>query len=159
MPASLVTDWTQVRATAIATGNLAEAARLHGVTHAATRQRASRERWPVGQRALTAVKQAVAHANAIQAAARRTERGVTVVTPEPVTASQALERHMTETRDEFRTHTATALRNASRAASRLADDDALEQARRLADLVSAGTKLHGIATAETQIAVQVLNQW
>ncbi len=159
MPAPLTVDWEAVKASAISTGSLSKAAQLHDIPHNAVKQRSFREKWPVGIRAEKAAEQAIAHAVTVKAAARVTEGRVTGITTSPVTASEALERHMTETRDEFRTFTATAIRNASRAASRLPDDDALENSRRLADLTAAGTKLHGLNQAETQVAVQVLNQW
>ena len=154
MPAALAVDWGAVKATAIATGSLLEASRLHGVTHDATRQRASREAWPVGQRALKAVEQAKAHATAVQNAARRSQGSeVTVVTAAPVTAAQALEAHLRTTREEFQTFAASAVRNAARAASRLDDGEALKSSKKLADVVGAGTKLHGIGGDKPQAPV------
>lgn len=55
---SPVADWIAVKATAISTGSLKRAAELHGVTHDAVRMRASREKWPVGQRVHAQLKEA-----------------------------------------------------------------------------------------------------
>jgi len=66
---------------------------------------------------------------------------------------------MREMREEFQTHAATAIRNATKHAATLAPDQALEKSRKLADIVQSGVKLHGLGTPETQVAVQVLNTW
>ncbi len=58
MPAPSTTDWPAVKATAIARNSLKEAAALHNVPHGAVRQRACREKWPVGRRLGKAVQEA-----------------------------------------------------------------------------------------------------
>lgn len=95
MPA-LSADWPEVKATAIATGSLKEAAEAHGVSYAATRQRAKRECWPVGQRPAKALTEArAAHHEQIQRANKVATRSVTQAVTPPVTrvttAAQAAE--------------------------------------------------------------------
>ena len=149
MSKPLLIDWSQVRATASATGSLADAARLHGISTAAVKMRAMREKWNTPKRALAKVAQAQAEAVTVC-------QPVTTVT---VTASDAIEKHMAEHRDTFRTNIATALSKAAKHAASLEPDQILDKSRKVADIVQSGVKLHGLGTAETQVAVQVLNSW
>jgi hypothetical protein len=149
MPKPLLIDWSQVRATASATGSLADAARLHGISVASVKMRAMREKWNTPKRALAKVAQAKAEAVTVC-------QPVTVVTP---TASEAIERHMAEHRDTFRTNIATALSKAAKHAANLDPAAILESSRKVADIAQAGSKIHGLGAPETQVAVQVLNSW
>lgn len=82
MPAP-VTDWEQVKATAIATGNLKDAADAHGIEYGAVRVRAHRENWPVGRRVIVQAKAAQAVMNE-QIARANASQGKTVT---PVTST------------------------------------------------------------------------
>lgn len=65
MPApNPVAYWPDVKATAIATGSMDQAAKLHGIAPATVRQRARREGWPVGRRVHDQAQQARAAADA-----------------------------------------------------------------------------------------------
>ncbi len=78
MAAIATADWSEVQATAIMTGSLKEAAEAHGVSYAATRQRAAREAWPVGQRPAKALAEAkAAHAAAVATVTRQPVTNVT----------------------------------------------------------------------------------
>lgn len=117
---------------------LREIARRLGVNENTLKSRARREGWTAQLRSAVA----------------------TVPDPAPtITVQQALAESLNEHREQFQQNTARALTNASRAASRLDDTAALGSSRKLADLVSAGAKLHGLGAAETQVAVSVLNCW
>ena len=149
MPKALLFDWSKVRETAASTGSLAEAARIHGVTPGAVRVRALREKWLTPHRAKAQAVEAVAQAVTVC-------QPVTVVTATP---AEAIERHMAEHRDTFRTNIATALSKAAKHAAGLEPDQILEKSRKVADIAQAGSKLHGLGQPETQVAVQVLNSW
>lgn len=58
MPPPSTSDWPAVKATAIARNSIKEAADLHSVPYTAAKMRASREKWPVGQRTAQAVEKA-----------------------------------------------------------------------------------------------------
>jgi hypothetical protein len=78
MPAAIHADWSQVRDTAVALQSIKLAAQEHGVPYEAARMRASREKWPVGQRlakVITDAKQV--HASAV---AKANPNAVTSVT-------------------------------------------------------------------------------
>lgn len=70
MPPALLSDWSQVKATAIATGSLKEAADAHQISYEAVRMRASREQWPVGQRVVKIAREAQEQAEQAVALAR-----------------------------------------------------------------------------------------
>jgi hypothetical protein len=53
-----VANWPDVKATAIHTGSLLEAAEIHGIKYETVRQRACREKWPVGRRVHQQLQQA-----------------------------------------------------------------------------------------------------
>lgn len=93
------------------------------------------------------------------AALRKKARDVVPADPDAIAPAEAVSEIMATHRDEFKTNTARAIRNASRAAASLDDTAALQASRKLADLTMAGAKLHGLGQAETQVAVSVLNQW
>lgn len=149
MPRPLLFDWSAVRTTAAASGNLAEAARIHGIPYDAVRQKAHREKWLTPHRAKAKAAEAIAQAVTVC-------QPVTVVTATP---AEAIERHMAEHRDTFRSNIATALSKAAKHAAGLDPDQILEKSRKVSDIAQAGVKLHGLGTAETQVAVQVLNSW
>ena len=159
MPAPLPVDWDAVKATAINTGSLSEAAKLYGLPPVSVRMRASRGKWLVGHRATKHLAETKAQHLATVRAAHSTQRGVTVVTSDPVTPSEAIERHMAEHRDTFRSSIATALSKAAKHAAGLEPDQILDKSRKVSDIAQAGAKLHGIGQPETQVAVQVLNAW
>lgn len=127
MPAQIA-DWSEVKATAISTGNLKRTAELHGLEHATVRMRASREKWPVGRRVHLAVQQAKVNATAQIVAA--SDGRVTSVTP----ASDALAEANAE---NSRSGRADLLRYGARAAKRLAEinpDEAIERAPQAASV-------------------------
>jgi hypothetical protein len=88
MPAPIA-DWSEVKATAISTGNLQRAAELHGLPYDAVRQRSSREKWPVGHRLQRAVTEAKAAVTA--QIVKASEGRVTVVTAADAIASENAE--------------------------------------------------------------------
>ena len=161
MPAALLTpdQWQEVRATATATGSLKEAARLHGVSYPQTKVRAHRESWPTARRlnaATIAAKNQARERTAKEAIASRATDHATTATCATLTSpdtATALEKHLRTTREEFQTFAASAVRNAARAASRLDDGEALKSSKKLADVVGAGTKLHGIGGDKPQAPV------
>ena len=157
MRAQSPVDWSQVRATAAATGSLAEAARRHGASLEATKKRAQRGKWetPATLRKVAAVAQSRAIIATTNAAITDSQ----IVPIVPVPAGEAIERHMAEHRDSFRTNIATALSKAAKHAAGLEPDQILEKSRKVADIAQAGSKLHGLGQPETQVAVQVLNSW
>lgn len=63
MPAAIA-DWKSVKAHAIATGSLKEAADAFGLEEGTVRVRAHREEWPVGRRVQVMAEQAQAQAHA-----------------------------------------------------------------------------------------------
>lgn len=58
MPPAATANWEDVKATAIATGSLIDAAEHHGLKYETVRSRASREEWPVGRRVMQQLKAA-----------------------------------------------------------------------------------------------------
>lgn len=134
MPAPIA-DWSEVKATAIATGNLQRAAELHGLPYDAVRQRSSREKWPVGFRVHKAVTEAKAAVTAqVQAA---TQGRVTVVTAADAIAEV--------NKENGRRGRAALLRYGARSAEHLADLDPAE-AVMLAPQAASITKV--LATAD-----------
>lgn len=109
MPAQ-VADWSEVKATAIATGSLEKAAEKHGIKATAVRKRAQREEWPVGRRVhkLAQEAKAVAHAQIIKSS----NGTVTSVT----SASDALSEVLAEDSKETRISLSRAARNLARQA-------------------------------------------
>ena len=133
MPAPIA-DWSEVKATAISTGNLQRAAELHGLPYDAVRQRSSREKWPVGFRVHKAVTEAKAAVTAqIQAS---TEGRVTVVT-----AAEAIAE---ENANNSRRSRAAALRYSARTLEHAADLDP-ETALASASDVSSVVKVASVA--------------
>lgn len=129
MPA-LSADWPEVKATAIAIGNLKDAAAKHGVSYEATRQRAAREKWPVGQRVHTLAREAKAASHAVILKTAN----VTRVT----SASEALGDTVTDNQSRYTTamsHVLADKAEAYKAAPLLA------KPRDLNDLASAGAKV------------------
>ncbi len=110
MPAPIA-DWSEVKATAISTGNLQRAAELHGISYGAVRVRAHREGWPVGHRVTTALQEAKAAVTA--QIVKATEGRVT-----PVTAADALASENAENGARSRS---AALRYSARNLEHLAD--------------------------------------
>jgi hypothetical protein len=58
-----IAHWPDVKATAIATGSLKDAAAAHSLPYSAVKMRASREQWPVGQRVHKQAREAQAAAS------------------------------------------------------------------------------------------------
>jgi hypothetical protein len=133
MPAPIA-DWSEVKATAISTGNLQRAAELHGISYGAVRVRAHREGWPVGHRVTTALQEAKAAVTA--QIVKATEGRVT-----PVTAADALAE---ANADNSRRSRAAALRYSARTLEHAADLDP-ETALASASDVSSVVKVASVA--------------
>lgn len=130
MPGPCIDDWSAVRDTAVARQSITEAAKIHGVSPEAARQRARRENWPVGRRPA----KALAQAKAVHSAAIAVTGGVT-----SVTTSDALASVMAE--DERQTKL-MASKAVTRRVTRLADTDDPADAQDLHTLVRSGAILY-----------------
>jgi len=116
--------------------SLRELARRTGIPEGTVLSRAKREGW---------------------SASIRSARDIVPADPAP-TVFNAVNQSLAEHKEAFQANTARALTNASRHAASLAPADALERSRKIAAIVQAGAKLHGLGQPETQVAVHVLNQ-
>jgi len=130
--------WAGLRLGYLSGHGLRELARAAGIREGTVTARACRENW---------------------AALRKKGRDIIVPDPAAITPDETIQNVMAEHKEQFQRNTAKAIRNASRAAASLDDTAALESSRKLADLVAAGAKLHGLGGAETQVAISVLNEW
>ncbi len=120
------TNWPDVKATTIATGSMQQAAEQHGVSYEAVRQRASREKWPVGRRVH---QQAQAAREAANTQMIRASQGrVTSVT----SAADALSNVLLEDGNATKLAGMRYARRTIEAAAKLAEDEPLKA------LVSAG---------------------
>jgi len=136
-----------VKDTAISTGSLKEAARIHNVSYNAVKQKAYREKWPVGPRALKLAEAAVAHANdQVRKSIRRAE-GRNII---PKTTSTALAEIIVEKHGEYRLDMATTVASAAKHASTLPPSVQLKEARKLDSLASAGGKIFGTPDGQSQ---------
>ena len=137
-----IADWPQVKATAIATGSLKAAAEAHGISHDSVKQRAKREEWPVGRRALKMAAEAQAHANS--QIIKASQGTVTRVT----SASDALAATLAEGAKETKLGLT---KYAARMAKQAADSGLLEEA----PLYKAVADIHGKMHPEQQDADRV----
>lgn len=138
MPAQ-VADWDQVKATAIATGSMIEAADRHGIKYEAVRQRACREQWPVGRRVFEQAKQAQVLAH--QAIVKQSGGTVTSVT----SAAEALEESLA---DGSRRTRIGLTRYAARMAEQAAEGGNLEEAPLLKAVADIHSKMHPQANGD-----------
>ncbi|MEI6072778.1 MAG: hypothetical protein WCS31_13370 [Verrucomicrobiae bacterium] len=94
------------------------------------------------------------------AALRKKARDIIVPDPAVISPEETIQNVMATHREKFQTGAARAISKAVTHAAELDPAAALESSRKLADLVGAGCKLHGLGASEaTTFAVQVLNQW
>jgi len=149
MPAAQSHDWSEVRATAIALGSIAKAARHHNVTYNAAKLRASREQWPVGfrpkklaQKATEALKQHTQRANP---------------NADTVDTGSALESELKEGKSLYLQRMNSVVLKASKAAEELQPDQALKMTRNIKELMDSGHKLHQIGESQNGGAVINLN--
>lgn len=142
MPAQ-VADWSQVKATAIALGNLLHAAEQHGISYESVRVRAHREQWPVGRRVHKLAQQAQDQAHKqIVLASRGTVTSVT-------STAQALENTLREGANETRIGLT---RYAAKMAKQAADTGILEQAPLYKAVADIHAKIHPSA-AEMHVRI------
>ena len=93
------------------------------------------------------------------AALRKKGRNIIVPDPTAITPEETVQNLMATHREKFQTGAARAITKAVTHAADLDPAAALESSRKIADLVGAGCRLHGLGSPETQVAVAVLNQW
>lgn len=117
-----VAHWPDVKATAIATGSLREAAEAHGISHDAVRQRACREEWPVGQRVHKMLQAAQEQANTQMS--RASKGAVTHVT----SAADALQSVLAENKRRSQVALSSYVAKTSEHADTLSGEEALAQA-------------------------------
>jgi len=163
MPPPLLTDWEPVRATAIATGSLKEAAIQHGVKHGSVRQRARRENWPVGTRPAKAAREAklqadlLAHRARAAAAQSATHSAPVQVVTHVTTASAAIEESFISSGKRGRIALGLA---SAKAAEHLADQDAetiVGRSRALKDIADVSAKTGGWGADDVHKGQTVLN--
>lgn len=132
MPAPIA-DWSQVKATAIGTGSLKDAAQHHQVSYKAVKMRASREKWPVGQRVHKMAREAQDLAN--HAIVQCSQGRVTSVT----SAAEALESTLKQRQNHTKLGLSLFAARAARVASKLPQDKLLARAgevKAVADIAS-----------------------
>lgn len=141
---SPVADWSQVKATAISTGSLKEAATQHGISHDSVKQRAKRESWPVGYRIhkIARAAQEAANASIIQCS----KGAVTHVTSAADAIANTLKEGANATKLGL---TAYAARMAEQAALR----GVLEEAPLYKAVADIHGKMHPEVTADTGMHV------
>ena len=131
--------WREALLAHMAGAGLRELARKLGIPENSMLSRARREKW----------------AEQIEAA-----KSLVPMTIPTASALEAVGSIMAERRESFQLGISQAVAKAATAAASLAPGQALEQSRRIADLVQAGCRLHGIGSGDApQVAVHVLNQW
>jgi hypothetical protein len=137
MPAPSTTDWPAVKATAIARNSIKEAAALHNVPYDAAKQRACREKWPVGRRL----------GKAVQEAKSLEQAQLVKVNPSAVTSvtstADALVTALAEDNRETRMSLSSATRKAARSLQGMPGGDIVNGARKLKDVVSSAGIIHG----------------
>ena len=131
--------WDGLRLGYLAGHGLRELARAAGIKPGTVTARACRENW---------------------AALRKKGRDIIVPDPAAITPEETIQNVMANHREKFQTGAARAITKAVTHAADLAPAAALESSRKLADLVQAGCRLHGLGSGDTTtVAVSVLNQW
>lgn len=145
MPAQ-VADWPQVKATAIGTGSLKEAADAHGIEYGAVRVRAHREEWPVGRRVHKLAQQAqeLASAQIIRASGGR----VTGVT----SAADALTTILAENKKRTKLALSSYLGDASEELQRVPDKLSVTDAA--LQLATMASKVYPEDHQEAQVSLQ-----
>jgi len=134
MARALTVDKEEVRATYLATGNLTETARLHGVKEATIRQWAKRYNWETA----TNVQKLRAKAEAIVELKRENgHKDVTAVSRSSDALALALNSHAST----FRTNMASSLARSSEALAEMDGFTALDNSRRMVDLATAAGKI------------------
>lgn len=136
MPA-LSADWEAVKATAIACGNLKEAAEAHGISHESVRMRASREQWPVGRRVHIQAQQA--RQTAQQQLVKASGGAVTSVT----SAADALQNVMADHSKKAKIALARAGRAAAEHFSAMDGQEIAIEAQNFKHIVAANDQIHG----------------
>lgn len=134
-------NWEPIKATAIATGSLKEAARLHNVNYNSIKSAAVRYKWPVGQRALQQAQEAQEVAN----------KQIQIATGSaPITTADALAALVQEKHTAYRSSMATTIASAANHAESLTPQKQFAAARKLDSLASAGGKLFGTPDGQVQ---------
>jgi hypothetical protein len=135
-PCTSAEGWEAVKATAIARNSIKEAAGLHNVPYAAAKQRASREKWPVGRRPAKNVQQAKQVDQ--QQLAKISHKSVTTVTSTADALSKALEEDNRETRLSL----SVATRKAAKTFRKMPGGDIIGAAQNLKHVVSSASQIH-----------------
>lgn len=144
MPAQ-VADWSEVKATAIATGSLTEAAELHQVSYDAVKMRASREQWPVGRRVHKLAQQAQEAANT--QIIRASKGAVTSVTSAADAIAATLAEGAKQTKLGLTAYTA-------RMAQQAATQGLLEEAPLYKAVADIHGKMHPETTGDSGVTLQ-----
>ena len=147
-PCTSSEGWEAVKATAIARGSLKEAAALHGLPYSAAKQRAWRERWPVGRRL----------AQAVLDAKEAEQRRLALLNPQSVThvtsSSEALIVGLANDRETSRAHLGQYSAKAAKAVA--LDPDPLSVTRQARDISSIAASLWPERN-DPGISIQILN--
>ena len=149
MPASLVADWSAVRATAIALNSLRAAADAHavdGVTYAAICQRARREHWPVGNAARGAREPTEQDQAFERAKAAGSTSQAVVSRPVSTDTGDRLAAHIARHGRQTRASLATAFARAGKHGAKLPGRKALAESRHLTETARGAAIVHGWAS-------------
>lgn len=141
-----VFNWKEIEITALATGSLREAARLHNVSEANVRQRAHRYKWPLLGN-LDKQLEATQKQMAAQAQIISKKKGKTMKT---VSAMEALATLIQEKHSDYRKSMATTLASAAKAVESMPPKEQFKEARKLDSLASAGGKVFGTPDGQVQ---------
>ena len=152
MPPPCTDNWEAVKATAIARNSIKEAADLHSVPYSAAKMRASREKWPVGQRTAKAVENA-RQANREQLA-KVSPSSVTAVT----STSDALVTALVEDEKQTKHDLSKATRKAAGTLKRMPGAELVSEAQNLKHVAGTAALLHGWEKGQqVGISLNVLN--
>jgi len=134
MASPLTIDKEEVRATYLATGNLKETARLHGMKYTTVRKWANRYHWETATNAEKLRRKADA---IVEIKRENAHKDVTPVTRSSDALALALNSHAST----FRTNMASSLARSSEALAEMDGFTALDNSRRMVDLATAAGKI------------------
>ncbi len=155
MPPPVTADWSQVKATAIATGSLIDAADHHGLRYEAVKTRACREQWPVGRRVVRQLEEA--KANADRQITLAGNASVTSVVTSVTSSSQAILQSLGEDRVATKMAASRASRRVFESLDKLEPSAILQDAGKLRDMATVAEKSQDWQSGQQQVTVNIFD--